>query len=995
MTPKALVPLVSLLSIAIVPASIAQNPSRAKHEPGEHRHFGASLITTSAPPSAPSQPPTGPVVPLPVLSIKMLSSTSGWASSGSQLFYTSDNGADWRDISPAAASGDVFASVFFLNTRTGWLLTAHSDDMEGWSFVVWRTGDGGSTWTGADVPRWHHDRTRSEPGLADHGTITFTDPYRGWLSLDLKGNTLFGTSTMLVTFDGGRSWDWAVDGPDTHISDLAGAGDSLFTVGWSHGASDLESSSNGVTDFTPVFLPVPKQIAANSTPVYSLPIFTDARNGHEAVRYQSANGAISTAVFYSTSNGGRTWHADGTLGNLLGSEDANVTLADSSWIIPFAPDNASTTLIEFPTSTIATLPNHQSGDFGRCTLSFSSPMQGWSDCGGDLMATGNGGYTWSEISPRASNGILTSYPITPPTAVPPLVVTIPPAVPQPPSLARMVSQHLGFDSAVLPDAATMKLWWRSSPYYDIGIYAPGSPNGPNGPAPNAAWVSTVAQEGWGIIPIWAGLQSPCGCNNPSSGPHAHDSYPGCRQLATASHFSIIPKEAELQGEAQAHAAYNSVRSLGLDGSIIYVDIEGYDTSAHGERNLSCVSAAEAYVAGWTKGMHQDGGDGSAGVYGELRNAAPPSNASGPQEITFAGADSIFLARDDNRVTVWGLDHDSNSQLDDSLWPNRQRIHQFRSEAQESWGGASLYVDSNVEDAPVAGGNHVKSIVPTSVANIGFGPNSYLTGVTDGANRGVYVAGQVVGVSYNTGAWSDGTSFTLNPGKTSPTGGATPIVYGAISTVAFAINNSGQVVGYYRNVPSDIGHGFLYTPGKGFLNFDVAGANWTELYSINDAGWILGGYANSDGISHCVLYKPPYTAPVFFDDPGGSCFSTSVNGIGQIAGAYPTDPSQTAFIPFVDDAQGATPGNTANYQPLSTPSVYTFPQGINNNGIIAGEDANSLVGFFLDPRNSNSYVTMPALPNTSESTLLGLNDSVQASGWVYTNQSQGILLDTAH
>ena len=819
--------------------------------------------------------------------------------------------------------------------------------------------------------------------------------HSGWLSLDLQGNTLFGASTLLFTFDGGRTWDWAPDGPDGHISGMvAPSASTLFTVGQSHGASDLELSSNGLTGFNPVSLPAPAQIASNSVPTYGLPIFADSRNGYEVVRYRSANGVTSTAVLYSTSNAGRTWRVDGTLKNLLGSEAANSTLVDLAWILPFDPKGAPATLVELSTGITASLPSHQSGDFGRCTLSFFTPAQGWSDCGGDLTATSNGGNTWSEISPRASNGVLTPYPVTPATAVPPLVASSPSTPPPPISLARAVSQHLGFDSAILPDAATLKNWWQSSPYYDIGIYAPGSPNGPTDPALTTAWVSAVSQEGWGILPIWTGLQAPCGCNNPPSGAHAHDSYPECRQLTPAQLFSIKPTEAEQQGEAQAQAPFNSIRSLGLDGSVIYVDIENYDASARDDRNLSCGAATEAYVAGWTKRMHQDGGAGSAGVYGVLWDASPQSHGSQAQAIDFQGADSLFLARDDNRVTVWGLNHDTDSQLDDSLWPTRQRIHQFRGEAQESWGGASLYIDSNVEDAPVAGGNNLKPIVPTTASNIGFGPNSYLTGVADGTNNGAFVTGQVVGVSYTDGAWSDGTSFTATSGTTSSIGGTTPIVYGTISTVAFAINNLGQVVGYYRNLPTDIGRGFLYTPGQGFTNFDFAGAMWTELYSINDAGWILGAYAMSDFVPHCVLYKPPYTSPVLFDDPGGSCFSTSVNGIGQITGAYPTDPSETAFVPFVNDAQGATPGNAANYQALSTPSAYTFPQGINNNGIVTGEDANLIAGFFLDPRYSSSYATV-SIPNTSETTLLGLNDSVQAAGWVYTTQSQGILLDTAH
>ena len=149
MTPKALF---SLLSLAFLPAAIAQNPSKAKHEPGEHHHFAAPVTVSAAVPLTPPPPPTGPVVALPVLSMKMLSATTGWASSGSQLFFTSDNGADWKNISPPTANGDLYASVFFLDAQTGWVLTAHSDDFEDWNFAVWRTSDGGARWASANLP---------------------------------------------------------------------------------------------------------------------------------------------------------------------------------------------------------------------------------------------------------------------------------------------------------------------------------------------------------------------------------------------------------------------------------------------------------------------------------------------------------------------------------------------------------------------------------------------------------------------------------------------------------------------------------------------------------------------------------------------------------------------------------------------------------------------------------------------------------------------------
>ena len=284
-------------------------------------------------------------------------------------------------------------------------------------------------------------------------------------------------------------------------------------------------------------------------------------------------------------------------------------------------------------------------------------------------------------------------------------------------------------------------------------------------------------------------------------------------------------------------------------------------------------------------------------------------------------------------------------------------------------------------------------MPSAVTNVSVGPSSYLTGVANGVNNGVFATGQAVGVSYTNGAWSDGVGFLWTPSKTSTTGGSTPLAYGTISTIPFSINNLGQVVGYYRNLSTDIGHGFLYTPGQGFTNFDIAGAMWTELYSINDAGWILGAYAGEDYVAHCILYKPPYTTPIVYDDPGAACSSTGLNGLGQITGSY-LNSSETAFVPFVNDPESATPGNPANYQTLTAPTPYALPQGINNNGIVVGDDAAASTAFFVDPRNSNSYAAL-TIPGASESHLLNLNDTAQSAGWDYSTQIQGILLDTTH
>src|ERR1700690_2721154 len=61
--------------------------------------------------------------------------------------------------------------------------------------------------------------------------------------------------------------------------------------------------------------------------------------------------------------------------------------------------------------------------------------------------------------------------------------------------------------------------------------------------------------------------------------------------------------------------------------------------------------------------------------------------------------------------------------------------------------------------------------------------------------------------------------------------------GAISTVAFGINNSGYVVGEYFDISGNR-HGFV-TNGKTFQTLDYPGAAATSAGAINDWGQIVG------------------------------------------------------------------------------------------------------------------------------------------------------------
>src|SRR5262249_7839271 len=107
------------------------------------------------------------------------------------------------------------------------------------------------------------------------------------------------------------------------------------------------------------------------------------------------------------------------------------------------------------------------------------------------------------------------------------------------------------------------------------------------------------------------------------------------------------------------------------------------------------------------------------------------------------------------------------------------------------------------------------------------------------------------------------------------------VPGATSTVAYGINNAGQIVGYYI-IGSGEAHGFLLSDGK-YTSIDVPGASATYAFGINSAGQIVGEYWNNTGQHGFLLSQGKYTQ---LDVPGSLRTSaTGIDRIGQIVGWY--------------------------------------------------------------------------------------------------------------
>lgn len=223
----------------------------------------------------------------------------------------------------------------------------------------------------------------------------------------------------------------------------------------------------------------------------------------------------------------------------------------------------------------------------------------------------------------------------------------------------------GFDTCGLPTSAGMDAWARSSPYTAVGAYIGGVNLACAQPPPTAAWVQRQLATGWSILPLYVGRQAPC---------------------TTQAWARISAGSATSQGVAAARDASRIARALGMgDDAPIYLDVEGYTPKP------GCDEPVITYVDAWAAELHRLGH--RAGLYG---SALSPVAVVGLHQATLPAADRL----DDLWVARW----DGRRTLDDELVDSRawvgHRAHQYRGGHDETWGGVTAHIDSNLIDADV-------------------------------------------------------------------------------------------------------------------------------------------------------------------------------------------------------------------------------------------------------------------------------------------------------
>ena len=251
-----------------------------------------------------------------------------------------------------------------------------------------------------------------------------------------------------------------------------------------------------------------------------------------------------------------------------------------------------------------------------------------------------------------------------------------------------------FDTCTAPSLTALAAWRGTSPYTGVNIYFGGRNRGCAQPNLTAAWVRSASAAGWSLVPTYFGDQPFC----------AFGSKP----------YRYTASGAAARGSADGADAVSAARSLGLlPGSALYADVEHYDRT-----DASCVSAVRTYVSEWTRALHRNGY--LAGVYVH-QDSGLRDLAGSYFSTSLARPDAVWMARWDNVATLTGWPTAA-----DTRWAEWQRAKQYRGDHDETWGGVSLNIDSDIIKGPVATVAKTYRVTSSTVLNVRSGPTTTAT-----------------------------------------------------------------------------------------------------------------------------------------------------------------------------------------------------------------------------------------------------------------------------
>lgn len=366
--------------------------------------LGACTPSSTPAPYSPDTPSPAkidaPLVESPSLvSIHFLNSLDGWGVTEAQVVRTNDGGITWYNVTPPGLTEAGYGVVTdVLDNGHVWLLLPDYDNYPH-TGTLYRTSDGGLSWT-------------SMPSPFSGADISFLDEQNGWALADLGVGAGSNAVSIYQTTDGGSTWSQKY----TNDPNLENSGNSLplgglkagiapasmqtafvYGVTYSSGTPYLFRTEDGGVDWSQVALPLPAGAESFELGIDRDQMkFVSPTDGFIAMRL---TGNIYQLAVYVTRDGGGSWTLTPTLipeggsADFLSAEEAVIYNGNQFYVTR----DAARTWSIVP-------PDVKFGD-NFAGMDFSAPGNGWTltldpaTNQRSLYRTGDGGATWSPIAP--------------------------------------------------------------------------------------------------------------------------------------------------------------------------------------------------------------------------------------------------------------------------------------------------------------------------------------------------------------------------------------------------------------------------------------------------------------------------------------------------------------------------------------------------------------------------------------------------------------------
>jgi len=336
--------------------------------------------------------------------IHMIDATIGWALTDQAILRTIDGGENWKDVAPAQFPGGTghSSALVALTTSTAWIAVVHPGSVD---VQVFHTVDAGQTWHETTI---HY--TSSMMGIV---TMTFINAQDGWIMAVLEFVTHEESVVIFRTTNGGQTWTKVSDPntPGALPSNGQNTGLSFrdASTGWASGLDSpvgqpnfvwLYMTLDGGQTWQHQTLVFPRSVVSSGQLSLAPPTFFTANDGILPVSFNPSN--ASDLDVYVTHDGGATWQPTTVVtapADVTDFLNMNHGWAAGGTTIYMTADGGKTWTKVFP-------GDHSS--FAFLTLDFVSDKIGWainydySHQSYSLLKTVDGGHTWTRINYVAS-----------------------------------------------------------------------------------------------------------------------------------------------------------------------------------------------------------------------------------------------------------------------------------------------------------------------------------------------------------------------------------------------------------------------------------------------------------------------------------------------------------------------------------------------------------------------------------------------------------------